>query len=119
MLYYLWSASDCLGPVVALAPSVARGVGPLDDTLAAGHPLGQAHRVAEVGCLGSADGHVVLGLRRVVGHGQRVGVHALLGGDLAVVVEGAQLQLEVAPVVRRQLNVNLDVLKDETFPFQN
>ena len=107
----LRSAADDFRPVVALSPRVARGVGPLHDALLARQAGRERHRVLKVLALFRPLRNVELVLVGVVGQGQRVSVHAPLGGHLAAVVERAQLHLKVAPVVRRQLHVQSDVLK--------
>ena len=86
-------------------------ISPLDGALAASDPCGKDDLVvADVGLL-LVRGDEVLGARRVVGEHEGVGVEAGLGGVDGAVVDGAELELEVAPVVGVQLDLDVDRLR--------
>jgi hypothetical protein len=103
------SASNGLRSIRALAPHVARKVGPLDHALRARHTGRQPDFVAK---------HLLL-LRlgrnfeanvATVDDQQREPIEALLVGLLSSVVVGAQIHLEATQMIRRQLDLDLDFL---------
>jgi len=108
--HLLGTAPHALGTVGADPPGVAGVVGPLHDALGTRDPKGQVHFVVELSNLWGIEGHIELVGSRVICHHQGVRIKAFLRGFVEAAVGGADLQLEMAPMICTDVNLDVDGL---------
>jgi len=107
---FLGSTAHSLSPIVTSSPSVSCVVSPLHDALRASQSIWKLYLVVELCDLGRIKGHIELVGSWIFSQYQWVLVKTLLCSEMCFPIGRAQLQLKVAPVVRRDVNLDINGL---------